>query len=44
MAGETRMKRSISFSNLGLIETNQDRFFVIEENKLADYLEHIAVV
>jgi hypothetical protein len=30
------------FHNLGLIETNKDRFLVIKEKKLADYLAQIA--
>jgi hypothetical protein len=30
------------FHNLGLIETNEDRFFVIKEKKLTDYLAQIA--
>ena len=29
------------FHNLGLIETNRDRFLIIEENKLTDYLPQI---
>jgi CRP/FNR family cyclic AMP-dependent transcriptional regulator len=47
MVGTTRPRISFfmqRFHNLGLIETNQDRFFIIKENKLSDYLEHIAVV
>jgi hypothetical protein len=30
------------FRNLGLIETNKDRFLVIKEKKLTDYLGQIA--
>ena len=30
------------FRNLGLIETNLDRFLVINEKKLTDYLAQIA--
>jgi len=30
------------FRNLGLIETNSNRFLVIKENKLTDYLAQIA--
>lgn len=45
MVGTTRPRISLfmqRFHNLGLIETNKDRFFVIKEKKLADYLEQIA--
>ena len=47
MVGTTRPRISFfmqRFHNLSLIETNQDRFFIIKENKLSDYLERIAVV
>ena len=45
MVGTTRPRISLfmqRFHNLGLIETNREHFFVIKENKLSDYLEHIA--
>ena len=45
MVGTTRPRVSLfmqRFHNLGLIETNKDRFFIIKEKKLADYLAHIA--
>jgi CRP/FNR family transcriptional regulator, cyclic AMP receptor protein len=45
MVGTTRPRISLfmqRFHNLGLIETNQDHFLVIKENKLAQYLAHIA--
>ena len=45
MVGTTRPRISLfmqRFRNLGLIETNLDRFLVINEKKLADYLAHIA--
>ena len=45
MVGTTRPRISLfmqRFHNLGLIETNKDRFFIIKEKKLADYLAHIA--
>ena len=45
MVGTTRPRISLfmqRFHNLGLIETNTDRFLVIKENKLADYLAQIA--
>jgi CRP/FNR family transcriptional regulator, cyclic AMP receptor protein len=45
MVGTTRPRISFfmqRFHNLGLIETNQDRFLVIKENKLTQYLAHIA--
>jgi CRP/FNR family transcriptional regulator, cyclic AMP receptor protein len=41
MVGTTRPRISLfmqRFRNLGLIETNLDRFFVIREKKLTDYL------
>jgi CRP-like cAMP-binding protein len=45
MVGTTRPRISLfmqRFHNLGLIETNQDRFLVIKENKLTEYLVQIA--
>jgi CRP/FNR family transcriptional regulator, cyclic AMP receptor protein len=45
MVGTTRPRISFfmqRFHNLGLIETNRDRFLVIKENKLTDYLAQIA--
>src|SRR4029079_6287656 len=45
MVGTTRPRISFfmqRFRNLGLIETNKDRFFVIKEKKLTDYLAQIA--
>ncbi|HEX9145299.1 MAG TPA: Crp/Fnr family transcriptional regulator, partial [Candidatus Binatia bacterium] len=45
MVGTTRPRISVfmqRFHNLGLIETNQDRFLVIKENKLTAYLAQIA--
>ena len=45
MVGTTRPRMSLfmqRFHNLGLIETNKDRFLVIKENKLTDYLAYIA--
>jgi CRP-like cAMP-binding protein len=45
MVGTTRPRISLfmqRFHNLGLIETNRDRFFVIKEKKLSDYLAQIA--
>jgi CRP/FNR family transcriptional regulator, cyclic AMP receptor protein len=45
MVGTTRPRISFfmqRFHNLGLIETNQDHFFVIKETKLIDYLAQIA--
>jgi CRP/FNR family cyclic AMP-dependent transcriptional regulator len=45
MVGTTRPRVSLfmqRFHNLGLIETNKDRFFVIKEKKLTDYLAQIA--
>jgi CRP-like cAMP-binding protein len=45
MVGTTRPRISLfmqRFHNLGLIETNKDRFFVIKEKKLTDYLDQIA--
>ena len=46
MVGTTRPRISLfmqRFRNLGLIETNLDRFLVINEKKLTDYLAQIAV-
>jgi len=45
MVGTTRPRISLfmqRFHNLGLIETNKDHFFIIKENKLAQYLAQIA--
>jgi CRP-like cAMP-binding protein len=45
MFGPTRPRISFfmqRFRNLGLIETNSDRFLIIKENKLTDYLAQIA--
>jgi CRP/FNR family transcriptional regulator, cyclic AMP receptor protein len=45
MVGTTRPRISLfmqRFHNLGLIETNKDRFLVIKEEKLAAYLAQIA--
>ena len=45
MVGTTRPRISMfmqRFRNLGLIETNKDRFLVIKENKLTAYLAQIA--
>ena len=45
MVGTTRPRISLfmqRFHNLGLIETNKDRFLVIKENKLTQYLAQIA--
>jgi CRP-like cAMP-binding protein len=45
MVGTTRPRVTLfmqRFHNLGLIETNKDRFFVIKEKKLSDYLAQIA--
>jgi CRP/FNR family transcriptional regulator, cyclic AMP receptor protein len=45
MVGTTRPRISFfmqRFHHLGLIETNSDRFFIIKEKKLTDYLAHIA--
>ena len=45
MVGTTRPRISLfmqRFHNLGLIETNRDRFLIIKEKKLTDYLVHIA--
>ena len=45
MVGTTRPRISFfmqKFRNLGLIETNSDRFLIIKEHKLTDYLAQIA--
>jgi len=45
MVGTTRPRISVfmqRFHHLGLIETNKDRFFIIKENKLTEYLDRIA--
>jgi len=45
MVGTTRPRVSLfmqRFHNLGLIETNKDRFFIIKEKKLTGYLAQIA--
>ena len=45
MVGTTRPRISLfmqRFHNLGLIETNRDRFLIIKENKLTAYLAQIA--
>ena len=45
MVGTTRPRVSLfmqRFHNLGLMETNKDRFLIIKEKKLADYLAQIA--
>jgi CRP-like cAMP-binding protein len=45
MVGTTRPRISFfmqRFHNLGFIETNKDRFFVIKEQQLSDYLAQIA--
>lgn len=45
MVGTTRPRISLfmqRFHHLGLIETNRDRFFIIKEKKLIDYLAQIA--
>ncbi len=45
MVGTTRPRISLfmqRFHHLGLIETNKDRFFIIKENKLTEYLEKIS--
>jgi len=45
MVGTTRPRVSFfmqRFHHLGLIETNKNRFLVIKEKKLTDYLAHIA--
>ena len=45
MVGTTRPRVSLfmqRFHNLGLIETNRDRFLIIKEKKLTEYLAQIA--
>ena len=45
MVGTTRPRVSLfmqRFRNLGLLETNSDRFLIIKESKLTDYLAQIA--
>ena len=45
MVGTTRPRISLfmqRFHNLGLIETNTERFLIVKENKLTDYLAQIA--
>jgi CRP-like cAMP-binding protein len=45
MVGTTRPRISLfmqRFHNLGLIETNRDRFLVVKEQKLTEYLAQIA--
>ena len=45
MVGTTRPRISVfmqRFRNLGLIETNEDRFLIIKEKKLTAYLAQIA--
>jgi len=45
MVGTTRPRISLfmqRFHNLGLLETNEDRFLIVKENKLTEYLAHIA--
>jgi CRP/FNR family transcriptional regulator, cyclic AMP receptor protein len=45
MVGTTRPRVSLfmqRFHNLGLMETNRDRFLIIKEKKLANYLAQIA--
>jgi CRP-like cAMP-binding protein len=45
MVGTTRPRISVfmqRFHNLGLIETNRDRYLIIKEKKLTDYLAQIA--
>jgi len=45
LLGTTRPWISLSmqrFHHLGLIETNREHFFIIEENKLSPYLAQIA--
>jgi len=45
MVGTTRPRISLfmqRFHNLGLIETNRERFLIIKEKKLTDYLAQIA--
>jgi CRP/FNR family transcriptional regulator, cyclic AMP receptor protein len=45
MVGTTRPRISFfmqRFRNLGLIETTREHFLIVKENKLTDYLAHIA--
>jgi hypothetical protein len=45
MVGAARLRISVSmerFRNLGLIETNEDHFLIIKEQKLSAYLAQIA--
>src|SRR5678815_3078475 len=45
MVGTTRPRISLfmqRFHNLGLLETNEDRFLIVKENKLTEYLAQIA--
>jgi CRP/FNR family transcriptional regulator, cyclic AMP receptor protein len=45
MVGTTRPRISMfmqRFHNLGLIETNRERFLIVKEQKLTDYLAQIA--
>jgi CRP/FNR family cyclic AMP-dependent transcriptional regulator len=45
MVGTTRPRISLfmqRFRNLGLLETNRERFLIIKERKLTEYLAHIA--
>lgn len=45
MVGTTRPRISVfmqRFKNLGLLETNEDRFLIIKERKLSAYLAQIA--
>jgi hypothetical protein len=45
MVGTTRPRVRLfmhRFHNLGLIETNKDRFFIIKEKKLTVYLAQFA--
>lgn len=45
MVGTTRPRISLfmqRFRNLGLIELNDEHFLIIKENKLTDYLTHLA--
>jgi hypothetical protein len=45
MVGTTRPRISMfmeKFRKHGLLETNRDRFLIIKENKLTDYLAQIA--
>jgi CRP-like cAMP-binding protein len=47
MVGTTRPRISLfmqRFHHLGLMETNKDRFFIIKETKLAQYLAQITKI